>query len=119
MAGPDKATVRSAALRLAGAPLPVLGTARIYTCGITPYDVTHLGHAATFVWVDAAERVLRRLGVHVEVCRNVTDVDDVLFDAATKAVVIAFQRHWRPEKVDGIADGETRARLIALLRLAG
>ena len=41
------------------------------------------------------------------------------FDAATKAVVTAFQRHWRPEKVDGIADGETRARLIALLRLAG
>ncbi|HEX5264590.1 MAG TPA: peptidoglycan-binding protein, partial [Phenylobacterium sp.] len=41
------------------------------------------------------------------------------FDAATKAIVTAFQRHWRPEKVDGIADGETRARLIALLRLAG
>jgi len=41
------------------------------------------------------------------------------FDAATKAVVTAFQRHWRPEKVDGIADGATRAQLIALLRLAG
>jgi N-acetylmuramoyl-L-alanine amidase len=41
------------------------------------------------------------------------------FDAATKAVVTAFQRHWRPEQVDGIADGETRARLIALLRVAG
>jgi len=41
------------------------------------------------------------------------------FDAATKAVVTAFQRHWRQGKVDGIADGETRARLIALLRLAG
>lgn len=39
------------------------------------------------------------------------------FDAHTTAVVTAFQRHWRPEKVDGIADGETRARLIALLRL--
>jgi len=39
------------------------------------------------------------------------------FDAHTKAVVTAFQRHWRQEKVDGIADGETRARLIALLRL--
>lgn len=38
------------------------------------------------------------------------------FDAATACVVRAFQRHWRPEKVDGIADGETRARLIALLR---
>jgi N-acetylmuramoyl-L-alanine amidase len=41
------------------------------------------------------------------------------FDAATKAVVTAFQRHWRPEQVDGIADGETRARLIGLLRVAG
>ena len=39
------------------------------------------------------------------------------FDAATKAVVIAFQRHWRQDKVDGIADGATRAQLIALLRL--
>lgn len=40
------------------------------------------------------------------------------FDADTAAVVRAFQRHWRPERVDGIADGETRARLIALLRLS-
>jgi N-acetylmuramoyl-L-alanine amidase len=40
------------------------------------------------------------------------------FDADTAAVVRAFQRHWRPGRVDGIADGETRARLIALLRLA-
>jgi len=41
------------------------------------------------------------------------------FDAHTTAVVTAFQRHWRPALVDGIADGETRARLIALLRLRG
>ena len=40
------------------------------------------------------------------------------FDAHTAAVVRAFQRHWRQEKVDGIADGMTRARLIALLRAA-
>jgi N-acetylmuramoyl-L-alanine amidase len=39
------------------------------------------------------------------------------FDAHTAAVVRAFQRHWRQAKVDGIADGETRARLIGLLRL--
>jgi N-acetylmuramoyl-L-alanine amidase len=38
------------------------------------------------------------------------------FDSATTTVVSAFQRHWRPHQVDGIADGETRARLIALLR---
>jgi N-acetylmuramoyl-L-alanine amidase len=40
------------------------------------------------------------------------------FGSETSAVVRAFQRHWRPEAVDGIADGETRARLIVLLRLA-
>ncbi|THD59074.1 N-acetylmuramoyl-L-alanine amidase [Phenylobacterium sp.] len=40
------------------------------------------------------------------------------FDAATKAVVTAFQRHWRQGQVDGVADGATRAQLIALLRLA-
>lgn len=40
------------------------------------------------------------------------------FDADTAANVRAFQRHWRPAQVDGIADGETRARLIALLRQA-
>src|SRR3954469_6398960 len=72
-------------LRIGGTPVSVVGRARIYVCGVTPYDVTHLGHAATFVWVDVAERVLRRLGVQVEVCRNVTDVDDVLFDAAARA----------------------------------
>jgi N-acetylmuramoyl-L-alanine amidase len=40
------------------------------------------------------------------------------FDGATTLAVRAFQRHWRPERVDGIADGETRARLIALLRIS-
>jgi N-acetylmuramoyl-L-alanine amidase len=38
------------------------------------------------------------------------------YDEDTATVVAAFQRHWRPSKVDGIADGETRARLVALLR---
>lgn len=40
------------------------------------------------------------------------------YDDETATVVAAFQRHWRPERVDGIADGETRARLVGLLRLA-
>jgi N-acetylmuramoyl-L-alanine amidase len=39
------------------------------------------------------------------------------FDEATKTIVSAFQRHWRQERFDGVADGETRARLMALLRL--
>jgi cysteinyl-tRNA synthetase len=73
------------ALTLGGRRLAVLDRARIYACGITPYDVTHLGHAATFVWVDALARTLRLLGVEPEVCRNVTDVDDVLDEAAGRA----------------------------------
>jgi cysteinyl-tRNA synthetase len=77
--------LRPPVLRLGGTPVSVVGRARIYVCGVTPYDVTHVGHAATFVWTDAVDRVLRRLGVQSEVCRNVTDVDDVLFDAATRA----------------------------------
>ncbi len=40
------------------------------------------------------------------------------FDEHTRAIVTAFQRHWRPERVDGVADGETRARLVHLLRAA-
>jgi cysteinyl-tRNA synthetase len=74
-----------AALILARRRVPMLDRARIYVCGITPYDVTHLGHAATFVWADALSRVLRLLGVEPEVCRNVTDVDDVLDAAASRA----------------------------------
>ena len=55
-------------LRLEGRPVPVVGRARVYVCGITPYDTTHLGHASTFVWGDVAARVLRHAGVDVEVC---------------------------------------------------
>jgi N-acetylmuramoyl-L-alanine amidase len=40
------------------------------------------------------------------------------YDAATAIIVSAFQRHWRPARVDGVADGETRARLVHLLRAA-
>lgn len=72
-------------LRLGGRPLPVAGPARMYVCGITPYDATHLGHARTFVWADIAARVLRHAGGTVRVCRNVTDVDDVLDQAAHRA----------------------------------
>jgi cysteinyl-tRNA synthetase len=75
----------SPGLRLAGAYLPLIDRARIYCCGITPYDVTHLGHAATFVWVDVLTRVLGATGVDAQLCRNVTDVDDVLFAAAERS----------------------------------
>ena len=70
---------------IAGRRVELLDRARVYACGITPYDVTHVGHAATFVWIDTLGRVLRLLGVQPEVCRNVTDVDDVLDVAACRA----------------------------------
>jgi cysteinyl-tRNA synthetase len=72
-------------LRLGGSYLSLLDRARIYCCGITPYDVTHLGHAATFVWVDVLTRVLGSVGCQPLLCRNVTDVDDVLFAAAERS----------------------------------
>ena len=55
---------------LGGTALPLAGRARVYVCGITPYDVTHLGHAATFVWVDTLARVLHADGTEVIVCRR-------------------------------------------------
>ncbi len=74
-----------APLRLGGRPLPMVGPLRLYTCGVTPYAVTHLGHAATFVWVDVLARVARHASMEVVVTRNVTDVDDVLTEAARAA----------------------------------
>jgi L-cysteine:1D-myo-inositol 2-amino-2-deoxy-alpha-D-glucopyranoside ligase len=79
---PQAAAVHSTELRLSGQRLPTVSPARLYMCGITPYDVTHLGHAATFIWADALASVLRMAGVEVTACRNVTDVDDVLTRAA-------------------------------------
>ena len=54
----------------------------MYTCGITPYDATHLGHAAVFVTYDVLQRRLIDLGHEIRCVRNVTDVDDPLFAKA-------------------------------------
>jgi L-cysteine:1D-myo-inositol 2-amino-2-deoxy-alpha-D-glucopyranoside ligase len=48
----------------------------MYTCGITPYDATHVGHAATYVLYDVLQRRLRDVGHETRCVRNVTDVDD-------------------------------------------
>ena len=52
------------------------GTVTMYTCGITPYDSAHIGHAATYMAYDILQRRLRDLGYKVLLVRNVTDVDD-------------------------------------------
>ena len=54
----------------------------MYTCGITPYDATHIGHASTFVAYDVLQRRLIDIGHEVRCVRNVTDVDDPLFAKA-------------------------------------
>ena len=66
-------------------PVHVTGdTATMYVCGITPYDSTHLGHAATYVTFDVIYRMLLDQGHAVHYVQNVTDVDDPLFERAER-----------------------------------
>ncbi len=58
-------------------------TARMYVCGITPYDATHLGHASTYVAFDLVHRAWLDAGHNVAYVQNVTDVDDPLLERAT------------------------------------
>jgi L-cysteine:1D-myo-inositol 2-amino-2-deoxy-alpha-D-glucopyranoside ligase len=58
-------------------------TAGLYVCGITPYDATHMGHAATYVAFDLLNRAWRDAGHRVHYVQNVTDVDDPLLERAT------------------------------------
>lgn len=81
---PDELDSSGGPLRLGGRVLPLAVPARLYVCGITPYDVTHLGHASTFVWADTVARVMRMAGTDTVVARNVTDVDDVLTRTAVE-----------------------------------
>ncbi len=55
---------------------------RMYVCGITPYDSTHLGHAATYLTYDVLTRRLEELGHEVRMVRNITDVDDSILPKA-------------------------------------
>ncbi|MGN6330554.1 MAG: cysteine--1-D-myo-inosityl 2-amino-2-deoxy-alpha-D-glucopyranoside ligase [Motilibacteraceae bacterium] len=59
-------------------------TARIYVCGITPYDATHMGHANTYVTFDLVQRQWRDAGHDVLYVQNVTDVDDPLLERANR-----------------------------------
>jgi len=57
---------------------------RVYVCGITPYDATHLGHAATYLAFDTLGRVLTDAGYRVRLVQNVTDVDEPLLERAAQ-----------------------------------
>ena len=64
--------------------LPPGEAASLYVCGITPYDATHMGHAATYVAFDLLNRVWRDAGRTVSYVQNVTDIDDPLLERANR-----------------------------------
>jgi L-cysteine:1D-myo-inositol 2-amino-2-deoxy-alpha-D-glucopyranoside ligase len=68
--------------RRAVVPFEPPRTVRMYVCGITPYDSTHLGHAATYLTYDLLVRRLGELGHEVRMVRNITDVDDSILPKA-------------------------------------
>jgi L-cysteine:1D-myo-inositol 2-amino-2-deoxy-alpha-D-glucopyranoside ligase len=57
---------------------------RIYVCGITPYDATHLGHAATYLTFDLIHRLLLASGAEVNYVQNITDIDEPLLERAAR-----------------------------------
>ena len=64
--------------------LPRKNMYRMYVCGITPYDSTHLGHAATYLSFDLINRYLRATGSKVLYVQNITDIDDPLLERANR-----------------------------------
>jgi len=70
--------------------LPTGQPTTIYVCGITPYDATHMGHAATYVAFDTLIRLWRASGADVNYAQNVTDVDDPLIERA-----MATGKNWQ------------------------
>ncbi|HEY0246628.1 MAG TPA: cysteine--1-D-myo-inosityl 2-amino-2-deoxy-alpha-D-glucopyranoside ligase [Gryllotalpicola sp.] len=87
---------------------PAGEVATLYVCGITPYDATHLGHAATYIAFDTLQRAWRDAGLPVRYAQNVTDVDDPLLERAARDEV-----DWRElatREIDGFrADMEALA----------
>jgi L-cysteine:1D-myo-inositol 2-amino-2-deoxy-alpha-D-glucopyranoside ligase len=64
--------------------LPKQKSYRMYVCGITPYDATHLGHANTYLAFDLINRYLRATGAQVLFVQNITDIDDPLLERAKR-----------------------------------
>ena len=65
-------------------PLARKSIYRIYVCGLTPYDATHLGHANTYLAFDLVNRYLRATGAQVNFVENITDIDDPLLERAAR-----------------------------------
>ncbi|MGA8296000.1 MAG: cysteine--tRNA ligase, partial [Acidimicrobiales bacterium] len=82
----------------------------MYTCGITPYDSAHLGHAATYLLYDIVQRRLRDLGHETRCVRNVTDVDDdILLEARQRNV------HYLDLAAEELAHFDDQMRTLNLL----
>lgn len=63
---------------------------KMYVCGITPYNTTHLGHAATYLFYDVVKRYLEFKGFEVNYVQNVTDIDDSILQKAREV-----GRNWK------------------------
>src|SRR6476620_3890669 len=83
------------------------GVARMYVCGITPYDTSHLGHARVAVVYDTLRRYLEWAGYRVRYVQNITDIDEPLFERAIRDGV-----HWRD-----LGDRQTAYYLESLARI--
>lgn len=64
--------------------IPIKDRYQMYVCGITPYDATHLGHAATYLTFDLVVRYWKALGAEVNYIQNITDIDDPLLERANR-----------------------------------
>ena len=91
--------------------------ATLYACGITPYDATHIGHAATFMAWDLLVRGWRDAGHQVNYVQNVTDVDDPLLERAARD-----GEDWREladREIDRYREDMTALRVLPPTRLVG
>ena len=82
----------------------------LYVCGITPYDATHMGHAATYLTFDLLQRLLMIQGRTVSYVQNITDVDDPLLERA-----IRDNLDWRvlaTKEIDLFKDDMSALRVI-------
>ena len=85
----------------------------MYTCGITPYDSAHLGHAATYLAYDLLQRHLRDRGYRTQCVRNITDVDD---DILRKARTVGV--HYLDLAAEEIANFQEQMAALGLLHAA-
>ena len=91
--------------------IPVGSTQRMYVCGITPYDATHLGHAATYLTFDLINRYVLLGGGRVDFVENITDIDEPLLERALRDDV-----DWKTlaqKETDLFASDMTALRILA------